>query len=134
MGDVLMHTIINPTVAINGDLNVIEIPVGFNQILHYDTNGQCVEFSKDQRFLIGGLNAGIVTNSKIYYTSIPEKQVLPKIDLDINNLNRNKKYDLYIKDLPQDTFSFSSAKSSKPQQGGDCTIHDSDTSYVVNIK
>lgn len=130
MYESLIYTIPNPTFVINAQLQSIEIPSNFNQILHYDKNGKCVQFSKNIRYLPGGLNAGVVTDSRIYYTGVPEQPTLSK--LDINHFDRNKRCEIYVKELPKNSVSFSITQSNKTPEDS-CDISESVDSYVVKI-
>lgn len=127
-----MNTIPNQTFVINAKLQAIEIPKGFNQILHYDVNGKCVEFSSNQRYLAGGLNAGVVTDSRIFYTSVPEEDFSYDISVDLNTSHRHNKSDICIKALPKDPFKIPYTKAKIEENH--CTIEaKQDYSYVINI-
>lgn len=128
MHEALMYNITNPTFVINSQHQAVEIPKHFNQILHYDKEGKCAEFSKNIRYLVGGLNAGVITNANIFYKSVPEIITFPK--LNINRLDRNKKCEIYIKDLPKTAYQYT-VLSNIAQKQGECNIVDTNDSYVV---
>lgn len=135
MYEALINTIPNSTFVINGKSQAVEIPKGFHQILRYNVIGKCAEISLNQRYLVGGLNGGVLTDSRIYYTSVPEEESLPDLDIDVNNLRGNNKSDIYITKLPKNTFEIPILKDKfvKNSRNGDCTLKNRNDSYIVQI-
>lgn len=81
MNEYFSYNIINPTFVIDVESQAVEIPVHFNQIIQSDRNGNCYKLSLNQRRLSTGLNAGVLTNSQIFYTSVPEIPSISKLNL-----------------------------------------------------
>lgn len=127
MYEYFIYNITNPTIVINSKEQAVEIPAYFNQILHYDINGKCVEMSKNKRYLVGGLNAGVFTDSRAYYSYVPEVTTIAK--LDVNNFDRNRRFDIVIKDMSTKTFNYKVEKFNKKKEG--CVLEEKDDSYIV---
>lgn len=64
-----------------------------------------------------------VWDTRIFYTSAPEEDFSYDFYVDINNSHRHNKSDIYIKELPKDTFQIPCTKDKfqKDRPNG-CTI------------
>lgn len=94
MYEIFAYSIINPTFVIDVVQQAVEIPSRFNQIL--DKTDGCHDLSSNKRYLSSGLNAGILTDSKIFYRSVPEIESIASVNL--NEPPRRKRTQIDIKD------------------------------------
>lgn len=134
MFEYFVHNIIEPTLVINTKRQAIEIPQKFHQILNYDKIGECYELAANRRYLSGGLNAGIFTDSRVFYKYVPEVETIPKLNL--NQPERRKRTEIHFnKDIfaAKETHDFVIGEvGAKNVNTPSCRLMgDSDSSYTV---
>lgn len=122
-----IHSYVNPTFVIDSEYQAVKIPAFCNQILRSDKRGECVEFSSNKRTIVGGLRAGVFTDTQVFYNFVPEISILPNIDLD--NLERNRRSNIHINNLTMENFSFNLNKD--VNQRYDCNLKQTDDTYIV---
>lgn len=133
MSDYYKQHYSSPVFVINTELQAVEIPSKFNQILGYDMNGNCIEFSKNRRILSSGLGAGVFTDKNIFYKYIPESETIPIIEK--HYVKSNKTSTITILDWSMDIVKYgddnNTTENNVRQEPSNCDLVPGEHTYVV---